>query len=77
MVPTKVVMDVHPTVTNSSAVQAVAKRGDFDSGPKMSAVFTMMLLPKLIGHVRICQLTGKCSHHSTVSSEYLAFQLYL
>ena len=53
MVLTKVVMDVHLTVMSSSAAQDVARRGDFGSGQKKSAVFTMMLSPKLTGHAQI------------------------
>ena len=53
MVLTKVAMDVHLTVMSSSAAQVVERIGDFGSGQKKSAVFTMMLLPKLTGHVQI------------------------
>jgi len=53
MVLTKVVMDVHLTAMSSSAAQDVERIGDFGSGQKKSAVFTMMLLPKLTGHVQI------------------------
>jgi hypothetical protein len=46
-------MDVHLTAMSSSAAQNVAKRGDFGSGQKKSAVCTMTLLPKSTGHVQI------------------------
>ena len=53
MVLTKVVMDVHLTAMSSSAAQDVARIEDFGSVQKKSAGFTMMLLPKLTGHVQI------------------------